>query len=49
MTERMSTLELADAAIANLSCSVQDKARYASERRLATRLEYLLELVKRVA
>ena len=47
--ERMSTLELADITIANLSCSVQDKARYASEPRLVARLEYLLELVSRAA
>jgi hypothetical protein len=47
--ERMNTLELADATIANLACSVQEKARYASEPRLVARLEYLLELANRSA
>lgn len=49
MTERMSARELADATIANLPCSVEDKARYASEPSLVARLEYLLALFDRAA
>jgi Lon protease-like protein len=49
LTERMTARELADATIANLPCSVEDKARYASEPSLVARLEYLLALVDRAA
>jgi Lon protease-like protein len=45
----MSARELADATIANLPCSVDEKARYASERSLTARLEYVLSLVERAA
>jgi len=45
--ERMSPRELADATIANLPCSVEEKARYASEPSLVARLEYVLSLVER--
>ncbi len=38
-------LELADATIANLPCSVDDKARYASETTVAARLTRALELL----
>jgi Lon protease-like protein len=47
--QNMSARELADATIANLSCSVDEKARYASEPSLVTRLEYVLSLVERAA
>lgn len=46
MVSAMSPLELADATIANLSCSVGDKARYAAEPDLATRLELVLTLLE---
>jgi Lon protease-like protein len=49
LTERMSALELADAAIANLRCTVEEKARYASEPDLRVRLEYVLQLLDRAA
>ncbi len=44
MLDRMSALELADAAVANLPCSVDDKAGYASERTVIARLERALSL-----
>jgi Lon protease-like protein len=47
MTERMSPLELADATVANLPASVDEKARYAAEAELATRLELALELFRK--
>ena len=43
------TLQLADATIANLSCSVEDKARYANEPSLVARLEYVIALCDRAA
>jgi Lon protease-like protein len=49
LTERMNALELADAAIANLRCTVDEKARYASEPDLRARLEYVLNLIDRAA
>jgi ATP-dependent Lon protease len=49
LTERMNALELADAAIANLRCTVEEKARYASEPDLRVRLEYVLNLIDRAA
>lgn len=49
ITERMSALELADAAIANLPCTVEEKARYASEPDLVRRIEYVLLLLERAA
>ena len=48
-TERMNALELADIAIANLRCSVEEKARYVSEPNLRARLEYVLALIDRAA
>lgn len=42
---RMSPLELADSTMANLPCSVESKARYASEPSLVGRLSYLLTLM----
>lgn len=47
--DSMTALQLADATIANLVCSVQDKARYASEPDLLARLEYVLALCDRAA
>jgi Lon protease-like protein len=49
MTERMNALQLADATLANLPCSVQEKARYASEPSLVARLEYVLGFFERAA
>ena len=49
MIERLSALELADATVANLTCAVADKARYASEPNLALRLAQALALVERAA
>ena len=46
ITERMSALELADVTIANLPCSIEDKARYAAEPSLAARLDVLLEMLE---
>jgi Lon protease-like protein len=48
-TDRMNALELADIAIANLRCSVEEKARYAEEPSLRARLEYVLALLDRAA
>ena len=45
----MNALELADITIANLRCTVEAKARYASEANLQTRLEYVLALLGRAA
>jgi ATP-dependent Lon protease len=45
MTAQMGPLELADATVANLPASVDDKARYAAERKLVARLSYALELL----
>ena len=45
MTERMRPLELADATIANLTCSVEAKAVDAARPTLSQRLEYLLKLL----
>ena len=45
MTKDMSALELADVAIANVPCSVDDKARYATEPSLKARLATLLALL----
>jgi hypothetical protein len=45
----MSALELADATIANLPCSVEEKARYAKEPSLTARLEYVIALCDRAA
>ena len=42
----MTVRELADATLANLPCSVADKARYASEPDLAARLELVLSLLR---
>ena len=47
--QSMSARELADATIANVACSVEEKARYASESSLVARLEYVLALVERTA
>jgi Lon protease-like protein len=44
MTDRMSPLELADAVVANLPCSVDDMARYATESTVIARLERALAL-----
>jgi Lon protease-like protein len=44
MLDGMSALELADAAVANLPCSIDDKARYASEQTVIARLERALSL-----
>lgn len=49
MTSAMSAAQLADAAIANLPVSVDDKARYASEPSLVARLEWVLALFDRAA
>lgn len=49
MTDRMTTPELADAAIANLPCSVQEKATYASEPSLAARLRRVVALLEDAA
>lgn len=49
MTDRMTALELADTTIANLRCTVAEKAAYASEPSLVSRLEYVLALLERVA
>jgi Lon protease-like protein len=49
MTEKMTPLELADAAIANLPCPVDEKARYAAEPSLVARLERVLALLDRAA
>jgi hypothetical protein len=46
MTERMNALELADATVANISASVDEKARYAAEPHLATRLRLALALLE---
>jgi Lon protease-like protein len=43
--ERMTPLELADAAVVNAPCSVQAKADYASERRLSARIDRALALL----
>ena len=45
MTERMGPLELADATVANLPASIEDRARYAAERKLTARLKYALGLL----
>lgn len=45
LTDRMSALELADVTIANLPCSIDDKARYAAEPSLEKRLDVLLGLL----
>jgi len=45
MLDAMTAAELADATIANLPCSVADKARYASEPTVAARLRFALALV----
>lgn len=45
MTEQMGPLELADATVANLPASIDDKARYAAERTLAARLRSALGLL----
>ena len=45
LTERMTALELSDVTIANLPCSIEDKARYAAEPSLEKRLEVLLGLL----
>ena len=42
----MTLRELADATLANLPCSVADKARYASEPDLAARLEFVLSMLR---
>jgi Lon protease-like protein len=44
--EKMSALELADATVANLPCSVGDKAAYANESGAVARLERALALVE---
>jgi Lon protease-like protein len=49
LTERMTALELADAAVANLPCSVQDKAAYASEPSLIARLRRVISLLEDAA
>lgn len=49
MTERMSARELADIAIANLPCAVDEKARYAVEPSLMARLEHVIALFDRAA
>jgi ATP-dependent Lon protease len=49
MTDRMTALELADTTIANLRCTVGEKAAYASEASLLARLEYVVALLERVA
>jgi hypothetical protein len=43
--EEMNALELADATIANVPCSVDDKARYAAVPTLRGRLGCLLEIL----
>lgn len=45
LSERMTALELADATIANLPCSVQEKATYASETSLSARLRQVIALL----
>jgi Lon protease-like protein len=45
MLDDMTALELADATVANLYCSVEDKARYAAESSLTRRLRAALALV----
>jgi len=49
MIDQMTALQLADATLANLSCTVDDKARYASETSLVARLRNVLDLVDRAA
>lgn len=49
MTERMSARELADVTIANLPCSIDDKARYAAEPSVEARLDLLLAILDRAA
>jgi Lon protease-like protein len=49
LTERMTAAELADVTLANLPCSVDDKARYAAEPSLAARLDFVLALLDRAA
>jgi Lon protease-like protein len=44
MTDGMSPLQLADASIANLTCSVEARAMYAAESDLAARLRHVLQL-----
>jgi Lon protease-like protein len=46
MTARMSSLELADATVANLPAPVDEKARYAAEPNLAARLRRALALLE---
>ena len=46
-TERLSALELADVTVANLTCTVADKARYVSETSLVKRLEQVIALTDR--
>jgi Lon protease-like protein len=48
MLDGMNALELADATIANLACSVEDKARYASETTVSQRLTRALELLAKL-
>jgi Lon protease-like protein len=48
-TERMSALELADATIANLPCSVDEKASYAVVASLVGRLRWLVAFFDRAA
>ena len=43
-TETMNAVELGDAVLANLACSVAEKALVAAEEDLAARLEHLLAL-----
>jgi hypothetical protein len=45
ITERMSALELADSTLANLKCSVDDKALYAREPSIGGRLRRVLALL----
>jgi ATP-dependent Lon protease len=45
LVEGMTALQLADATIANLTCPVSEKARYADEPSLLRRLEIVLALV----
>jgi Lon protease-like protein len=49
MTEGMSARELADIAIANLPCAIEEKARYAVEPSLVARLTRVIALFDRAA
>jgi Lon protease-like protein len=49
LTKHMTPLELADATIANIWCSLEAKAEYAKQSNLAGRLQYVLALLENAA